>query len=471
MGLRLSATLAAFAMLAGCTVAPLPELKPPLPTAWRNAPAAAAAPRPDLRDWWRAFDDPALDALVERALQNNPGVAEAAERLRAERMLYPHAHGAYMPTLEAGTNDVINPDTSASYFVVGFDATWELPLFGAWQSASRLAQGNLDAAAADWQGARVSLVAEVVRRWIELRAAQHQERLLAAVLAADREKLRLLQVQQRLQLAAPDQIDAATAVCDEDEAALAAPRRRIDASAQQLAVLLGQPEPDPSWLQAGPEPQLGQWQLDSVPADLLRTQPQIARAQADVLHAAGELGISRADIYPHIGLGTALQWSVRIADNHRARTGESIFSLGPIINIPLFDWGQRVARAHANDHELKAAVYAYRQAVLQGVADTETALGDLHQLRGRVLAMEHAVQALDQATAVVRKRDALGLDSTLQVLDSTVRQRRAQIDLASARAERDLAYVALYKALGGAPLPAADLPPAGRRVDARDASP
>ncbi|WP_329741029.1 efflux transporter outer membrane subunit [Dyella sp. A6] len=442
--------------LAGCTAPAIPDLKPSVPTTWRNAPASAVPARPDLRDWWQAFDDPALNAVVGRALKGNLTLAGAAERVKAARLLDRHAHDDYLPSLRAATNDVINPDTTASYFIVGFDAMWELPLFGAWQSSARIAQGDLDANEADLQGARVTLIAEVVRRWIDLRSAQQQERILDEILAANREKLHLLEVRERLHLTSPDEVADAQADCAQAEAALADPRQAINASAQQLAALLGQPEPDPQWLQAGAQPRLGHWQLDAVPADLLRTQPQIARAEADVLSALGELGISRADIYPHIGIGTSLQWSVNIAHNHRSRTGEGIFSLGPVIDMPLFDWGQRVARAHAKDHQLKAAVYAYRQAVLQGVADTETALGDLHQSRQREMALGQAVQALDSATASARKRQQLGLASKLQVQDQRIREQQARQSLVAARAARDLAYVALYKALGGAPLPAAD---------------
>jgi len=445
----------ALALLAGCTAAPVPALNPALPSQWRNAASeSSTAQQADLQHWWRAFDDAELDALVARALENNLDVAQAVERLHAARLLNPHAHDSYLPSLRASTNNVVSPDTSESYFVVGFDAVWELPLFGAWQSASRIAQGNLDAANANLHGAYVSLVAEVARRWIELRSAQQQERLLEAVRDADSEKLRLLGVRVKLRLASPTELATATAALAQADAALAEPRQAIQASAQQLAVLLGQDEPDPAWLQPGAQPQLGDWQLSTAPADLLRTRPEIAAAEAEVLHAAGELGISRADIYPHIGIGTSLEWSVNIASTHNhVRTGEGIFSLGPMLDIPLFDWGQRVAKAHAKDHELKAAVYAYRQAVLQGVAEAETAMASLQQLHAREDASLRAAQALQQGDDAMRKRVDLKLSSQLELQESQLESHRAELELVSARAARDLAYVSLYKALGGAPLP------------------
>ncbi|AIF47374.1 TolC family protein [Dyella japonica] len=440
-------------VLAGCSVAPLPELKPPVPDAWRNAPAGVAPPSADLHGWWQALGDPELDGLIDRALQNNLDVAQAAERLRAARVLNRNAHDPYLPSLHGRTNDVIDPDTTASYFVVGFDALWELPLFGAWQSSKRLAQGQENGASAALRGAQVSMVAEVTRRWVELRSAQEQARLLTGIRDAQQEKLRLVQVREQLKLAPPVEVAKTQAELARTEAALAEPQQAINASAQQLAVLLGQPEPDPAWLTPGPQPRLGQWQLTTAPADMLRARPEIASAEAEVLRAAGELGMSRADIWPHIGLGASLQWSANILSNYRAHTGEAISSVGPVIDVPLFDWGQRISAAHAKDHELKAAVYGYRQAVLQGVAEAETAMGDLEQLRMREEATQRASEALDGSMAALRKRAELSLGSNLDVQDGLIENQRAQLELVSAIAARDLAYVSLYKALGGAPMP------------------
>jgi outer membrane protein, multidrug efflux system len=473
-GLRLLPTLA-LTLLAGCAAAPLPALKPPVPQTWRNAPAASpgSPAQPDLRNWWQAFNDPDLNALVERALDGNLDVAAASERLLAVRTLYNHSTDKYLPTLRLDTNQVIQPDASASYLIMGFDALWEMPFFGALKSTRRVANGNLDLARAQLQGVYVTLVAEVARCWIELRTAQQQAQLLAAVRDADREKLRLVQVRAHLKLASATDVATAETELARAEIVLTDPQRAINANAQQLAVLLGQSEPDPAWLEAaGTQPELGDWQLTSAPADLLRTRPEIASAEADVLRAAGEAGLSHADVYPHIGIGSSLDWSVNILHHHQFfRSGEGIFSVGPVVDMPLFDWGQRLAQAHSKDHELKAAVYAYRQAVLQGVAETETAMSDLQQLHLREDAAEHALQAQDSNAAAVDKRRSLGLSSTLEWQDAQIAKQNAQLDVISARAERDLAYVSLYKALGGAPLPpvnvAADYDASSHKKDVR----
>ncbi|RUL74084.1 TolC family protein [Dyella choica] len=443
-------------LLVGCTAPPLPALKPPLPQAWRNAPTATAAnpAQPDLKNWWQALNDPQLDALVKRALDHNLEVKAASERLVAARILYRHSNDPYLPSLRFDTNQVIQPDASASYFIVGFDALWEMPLFGALKSTHRLATGNLDAARANLQGTYVTLVAEVARCWVSLRTAQEQAKLLAGVRDANQEKLHLLVLRAGLKLVAPTDVASAKAELARSEMALTDPQHAINANAQQLAVLLGQSEPDPAWLEGGVQPQLGDWQMTHAPADLLRTRPEIAAAEAEVLRAAGEAGISRADIYPHIGLGSSLDWSVNLLTERRLiRSGDSIFSAGPVIDMPLFDWGMRMAKANSQKHGLQAAVYAYRQAVLQGVAETETAMGDLQQTRVRETWAQQAAQALDDNVSALNKRRSLGLASTLDLQDATIAQAKAQLELVSARAERDLAYVSLYKALGGAPLP------------------
>ena len=472
-GLHLLSALV-LTVLAGCTAAPLPALKPPVPQTWRNAPTANPGPaQPDLHDWWQAFNDPQLNSLVQQALTHNLDVKAAAERVLAARVLYRHTNDKFLPSLRFDTNQVIQPDASASYFIVGFDALWEMPFFGALKSTHRLTAGNMDLVGAQLQGAYVTLVAEVVRCWIALRSAQEQVTLLTAVRDANQEKLRLLQVRESLKLASPTEVATAQAELARSEMALADPQRAINANAQQLAALLGQSEPDPAWLQAGgAQPQLGDWQMTSAPAEMLRTRPEIAAAEAEVLRAAGEAGIARADIYPHIGLGASLDWSVNLLSHHTfIRSGDGIFSAGPVIDMPLFDWGMRMAQARSRKHELRAAVFAYRQAVLQGVAEAETAMGDLQQARIRETAAGQMTQALSNNAAALDKRHSLGLASTLDIQDAVIAQQNAQLELVSARAERDLAYVSLYKALGGAPQPpvnvAADYKALGNKKEAK----
>lgn len=444
--------------LTGCA-APVPKPAAPLPTQWQHAIAADPARPSDLQGWWRAFNDPQLDTLVTQALASNLDVEQANERLLAARAIYGRASAKYRPSLVARTDDAIDPDAHASYFVAGFDATWELGLFGRREGTRREAQAELDASLADLRIARVSLVAEVVRDWITLRSAQQQEQLLLRVSQACQQHWQLLHLRQNLRLVAPAEVDAAQATSAQAEAALAAPRQAINASAQQLALLLGRNRPDPIWSTPGPPPDLGTFQLNAAPADLLRTRPEIARAQAEVLRTAGELALTHADMFPSIGLGSSLVWAANINNTSvHPKTPGAIFSLGPLLNIPLFDWGIRIAATHAKTHELQASVLAYRQAVLQGVSDVETALGTLQQQQQREQQNTVAWRALQRADHAMQSRVQLHLNSPLDQIESQIAGEQAEVQLNDARAEHSLAYVALFKALGGAPLPSATEP-------------
>ena len=443
--------------LGGCASVEVPSLAAPVPDHWRNAtPLADERPPTDLRGWWREFNDEQLDALVDHALQVNLTVAQAQERLLATRVLYQHSRAPFLPSLRARTTDVIDPNASASYINAGFDSTWEFGLFGRAKGTQRAARGLQDAVAADLVAARVSLVAEVVRDWIDLRSAQQREQWLSSVRDNRQQRLSHLEVRATLGLASPQEVLQARAETAEAEAELSAPRQDIDTAAQQLAVLTGRNDPDPTWLTPGPLPELGALKFTSAPAELLRTRPEIALAEADVVRMAGELGVARADMYPSIGLGASLVWAVSVA-SHRLQEGpDAIGGVGPLIDIPLFDWGWRASRRDSKAHELKAAVFAYRQAVLTGVAEVEIALGSLEQQRHREDASVQAWQALAQSAQAEDTRKRLGLSGGIEHSQALIARDQAALAVVDAKAARDIAYVRLYKALGGAPPPQAD---------------
>ncbi|HET6803950.1 MAG TPA: efflux transporter outer membrane subunit [Frateuria sp.] len=456
-GLRWLAHAVLATAVAGCAAVKVPPLQPPLPDHWRHSTVGSGAAVPtDLHHWWHAFGDRQLDALVDQALAGNLDVAQALEHVRAARAMHKASEARFRPQLRATTIDAIDPDASASFFVAGFDASWELNLFGRGQATQRLARADVATADADLRAARLSLVGEVVRDWIDLRAAQQQLGVLRTIRDARRQEYALLQVRQRLKLAGLDEVERARAALDQAESALVEPGEAVDASAQQLAVLLGRPEPDTDWLQPHPLPSLGDWRAGAVPADLLRARPDILRAEAEVLRAAGEAGLAHANRFPSLALGGSLVWSTNL-QTHRRTNDNALFSTGPIIDIPLFDWGMRAAQDHARRHELQASVLAYRQSVLQAVAATETALGGLQARTDDERRCADALAALTHADAVVARRVDLKLASPLDREESRIARGQAAQASIQARARRDLAFVALFKALGGAPPPATEL--------------
>jgi multidrug efflux system outer membrane protein len=439
---------------AGCVSTPLPDLRVALPGDWRHLPrdATTSAPRPDPDNWWEAFADPRLDVVVNEALAANLDIGQAAAHLRAARALHRRADAPLRPSVHLRTSDPIDPDASASYLVVGFDAVWELGLFGRSTGTHRIANADLATAKAELRAVQVSVPAEVSREWITLRAAQQRETLLARIRDLRAEQARLTGERLRLRLATPQQAEQARASAAQAEGAIAEPRELAATSAQALALLLGRSEPDPAWLQPGELPTLGEASVSGAPADLLRTRPDIAREQAAVLRAAGELGIAKADRYPSIAIGGSIVASVSEAERVNKNPGV-IGSFGPIIDIPLFDWGMRRAQVKAKGEILQAAALAYRKTVLAAVGEVETALAALEQQRLRELASVRAWQALGDVADRTERRRSLKLASGLDRAGSDADRTQAELELAGVRATRAIDYIALCKALGGSPGP------------------
>ena len=454
---RLSLLVCAVMSVAGCAVT-LPRLQRDVPAHWQHAPAAGemTRPAPDLSSWWKAFHDDGLDRLVDTALAENLTVRQAVLRVDAARELAGSAHSHYLPELGAHTYSEPTPDSSASYFQMGFDAKWEIALFGRAKSAMRVAEANVGVADSDAQAARVSVVAEVARAYIELRAAQQRVSLLERVAANAQDKAALTATRVRLRLASASDLARAQVDQANADAALYEPQVAIDRSLQQLALLLGRVVPDAGWSAPAAVPELGELRIASAPADLLRTRPEIRRAENEVLKAAGELGLANADRLPRIGLGGSLTYASKVIGHSRLSDADSIVTFGPAIEIPLFDWGMRKAMAASRNIELSVSALAYRQAVLEGVAEAETALATLAHDRARVTALDRSLASLRKADRADATLHRLGLADSLDRAASSDALLQAQLEISQAQQSRSVAFIALYKALGGAPLPATE---------------
>lgn len=442
--------------IAGCqSLATMPALDSHTPAQWRNAiradEHAYATPAPDLEGWWHAFADRQLDALVAQALADNLTVAQAQSRLLAARALASASRGDFRPNIHAGTLTTPDPDARTSYLQGSIDAQWELGLFGRSHSTSRVTRANVESAIADVQSARVTLVAEVVRDYLALRGAQSQLLLLTQVANAQRVRRKLTQRRRALHLASDNEVARASADVALADAAIADPSVRADISAQRLALLCGRAEPPMALLAVASAPTLSAQAPTSVPADLLRTRPDIQRSESAVLAAAGELGIAKADLYPRLSLVGAITSATTLVGGELG-FGRAVNSFGPGIDIPLFDWGARRARVAAKGAELSAAVYGYRETVLEAIAETETALATWREQSTRVANLRVAVGVRESDERSTKYSRGLGLADGLDQATATIALVQSRLELLDAEQAQALAYVALYKALGGAPL-------------------
>lgn len=461
-GLVRSAILLAMAMaLCGCAIqTPLPELPGQAPATWRNQDAAAGGLQPDLQIWWRAFADPALDALVENALHDNLGVAVSELRLRAARRLQHRARTDFWPNLNFRLYEETAPGGSTGFLEIGFDAQWEFGLFGRAQASKRMATADVNTAIVDAASARVSVSAEVAKTYVELRAAQARAAILDDLVASRRRRVELMQTRLHSRMASQLEVDHARVELQQTLAEAAEPALSVRQTTQALAVLLGKAEPDASWSTPAGQPRLPPLDIRQTPADLVRTRPDIRRAEQNVLHAAGELGIARADLYPKLGLNGTLISSTSLTGELKPE--KALPLLGPTMQIPLWDWGARRDVIDAREAALSASVLAYREAVLEGVAEVESALAQFADKTTRTDHAQTSLALVQQAAQSAQTLQHLGLGDGLDTTAAKLALAESRLAQVNAQRERALAYIALYKAFGGA------LPPLASDANVHD---
>ena len=446
--------LCAMSLLAGCAAPVAVKLDSQTPAQWQQPMVAAG--QTDLAQWWRAWNDPALNALVEEALAQNLDVAQAVLRLRQQRLLADSASAPFRPTVSAGARTLQDIAAVDSYFHASIDVVWDLGLFGDSQAARRAAGAGVLDAQAQLHAARVALVADVVHRYLDIRLAQVQRALAAQQQQQATRQLQLLQIRRAQRLADTDVLQQQQLQWSAAQTQLAALNEAQARSAHALAALLGRDRPESQWLQADAAATLPSVQpISVVPADLLRRRPDIQSAEAAVEQAAAEAGVSQAALYPRLTLTGSLLFAYNLTRNHRT-TADTIPMVGPQIDIPLFDWGRRRAVADGKDLALQASIKAYRQAVLNGIAEAEGVLAAVAAQQQRLQNLQAAQQIHAERDKAQAVRQKLGLSSELDAVDGSRARLQNQSDMATAKAAQALAYVALYKAVGAAPLDVAD---------------
>lgn len=462
-------------LLSGCvSLGSQPSTHQPLPANWANGSALPSAQAP-YAVWWGVFRDPALDRLIARAAAENLTIGQAAYRVTAARALVRPAQAQRLPQIRgsanarwqrriAGSSDAAasqprpgsdndtpsfdtEPRSSGSY-QAGFDASWELDLFGGGSATIASTRAAAGIAEADLAAARATVFAEVARTYIELRGAQRRSELLTGAYANQERLLALLEAQRSAGLASDFDVDRARAALGETAAAVPQASREVSTALQRLAVLIGSAVPDPALKLTAPQPSGRNILIAALPADLVRTRPEIRRAEQTVAQAAAEVGVAAADLYPRFTLSGDL--TLRGDLGASALLGRSVtIGGGPSITIPLLDWGARRGTLRAREASLSEAILAYRQAILEGFEEVEGALNALGSERTRVVRLRAATESASRAARYANTLFRQGLVPLSDELDAEVNQRRAELLLTEAVEREALAIVALYKALGG----------------------
>ncbi len=439
-----------------------------VPAAFQNAvpgPAATA-------EWWKAFGDPMVGELVTRAVAANRDVLVAVERLHEAEASRTGTRAALAPSLDANTSatrlrgganqGVIKvPSTAAGQnggtFVSPFETSvvsggltmrWEADLFGGLRKQDKASQADARAAQDALADVRRIVAAEVVRNYVELRAAEDQMAVVRANVASEQDLLELISVRVKAGLATGLDLERQATQLAVAKAQLPGLDAQRLAAAYRLGVLAGQP---PTKLVEKLENRAAELAVPPIPAaipgDLLRSRPDLRRAETQIGAAFLRAGAARADLYPKFvitGLGG------RQATDVAGLTlgGGNYFSVGPAVTLPIFNYGRIRAKIAVQDAQLQEALRNYEKEVLAAFEETENALVGRDRAMQRQRELEAARNSANTSVELARELYTKGLGDFLAVLDAQRQQFQIDRELAAARSDVLRSSVGVFKALG-----------------------
>ena len=467
-GLSLAATGLAGPGLGGCTVGP--DYVPPrvdMPAGWVSPtsaePAAATQPSvavevepPDVARWWAYFDDPVLESLVLRALEQNLDLriatlrvrqARAARRIAAAGLLpLVDVSGSYRRTRSGIGDNAVERDN----YQAGFDASWEIDIFGGVRRGIEAADAEIRAVIEDRRDVQVTLASEVALAYLDVRAIQRQLAISRSNLETQRRSYEL--TRQRFEAGFETGLDAANAesLVANTESLIPLQEASLRQTLYALSVLLGEvpgalvdelSEPAPIPVTPAEVPV-------GLPSDLLRRRPDIRRAEAELHAATARIGVAVAELYPRFALTGSLGVSGEDVSALSNRNN-GFWSIGPSASWPLFDAGRIRANVAVQTAAQEQALLGYRATILNALNEVENALAVY------VAEQQHRRALL---TVVAAERRAVELSTALykqgetDFLNVLVAQRSLySSEDALVQSDRNVAanLVRLYKALGG----------------------
>ena len=456
------AALLAAAVVAACAAGP--DYHEPV-----VAPATvpvAQAPDFNARDpeaaWWQEFSDPELDSLITRALGTNLQLKVAAARVSAARAVVVERKLDFAPHVPVAANwsksDSQQPGFGTARYSIesatlGFDAQWELDLFGHVRRAAEAAQADLGEQQALQRGAEVTLAAEVARNYFILRGTQTRLDVARRNLESERQTEQLTRVRYEGGRVSELDVQRAQARRAATESSIPSLEAAEQQAKYRLAVLLAQ---RPGALDAELAPAQIQPYARALPVgdttQLLRRRPDVRAAERRLAAASARVGVATADLFPRVtvsGFVGFLSGDVGHLFSTAGTDDARAWAVSPAVSWPAFDLGTARARLHGRRAELDAATAAYQQAVLDALEDTESSFVAYAKQQAALKSLAEQAQASARAEELADLQYRAGVADFLTLLDAQRTQLEAEDAVAEAQTAVNLGVVAIYKALGG----------------------
>jgi len=467
--------------LAGCVVGPnFVKPKPHVPAQWSatataNGTEGAAhvtAERAQTVAWWSTFNDATLTALVQQSAGQNLDVRQAMLRIDEAQAQAAVVAGGLWPNLSANASwsrqqlstntpngaifglnfpglppTLVNP---YNQYQLGLSGSWTLDIFGTQRRSLEAANAQAQAALEGAHAAVLSLVSDVAATYIDLRGAQLRRSILQRSLATQRDLLQLTRDRRNAGLTSDLDVQNATAEVGTTQAEVPLADREITVDINQLSELMARP---PEALRTElerqqPVPPVPPVVPIGLPSDLARRRPDIRQAEANLHAATAEIGVAVSNYFPQLTL-TAEGGFQSEGLSQLVETASRFASLGPAIELPIFEGGRLRATVRLQRVRAKEAAVAYAQTVLVALHQVEDALAAYGTDQARRASLETAVTASRNARLLARERYQSGVASFIDVLDAERVEEENEVSLADAQTSVSADLVQLYRALGG----------------------
>ncbi len=467
----------ACAALASCAVGP--DYHPPEPLLPPNfVPASALKLSSDhgsdgpveTGKWWRTLHDRELDSLIDRAIAASPSLEVALDRLQQARAQEIVVIGAALPTSQAslgggwGTGSdlargrasqtLVSGENGAGLKQVtnieGFDAAWEIDIFGKYRRAIEAAQYDVDAAVAARNVVLISLIADVTRAYLDLRALQMRLMVLHKDIEVAKKYVDF--VQERFDRGITNELDVTLAQRElaQLQSQVAPISSQINAARYVIAVLIGEfPEnlgrelKKPAMLPALP----GRIR-SGLPIDLLRRRPDIMEAERQLASATAQIGVATANLFPQVAVTAGVGQQAQ-GLGVTPITINPLWSVGPAIAAPLLDFGRLDAVVEKADFRTRELLANYKQTVLNAVREVDTAVDAYAAQQDRLRHLGDALIAARRAVTLASERFDRGLTDSLNVIDAQRQEYEIEQQYVTAQESAAVQFVTLYKSLGG----------------------
>jgi outer membrane protein, multidrug efflux system len=461
--MRFAACAGLAAALAGCSVGPnyhRPNVA--VPANWAEVgPGGTTNGAAHLAQWWKAFQDPVLNSLTARAVKSNYSLKAAEARVRAARALRGAALAAFLPTIDAnGAYTVARRSASGLSFRVnsldtetyqaGFDASWEIDVFGGERRALQEANATLQSLQDDRRNVLVSLLAEVARSYVELRGTQRRLAIAQQNIEAEQQTVNITELRFQQGLASELDVSQAKALMATTRAQVPTLITALKQSSHQLSVLLGQPPGalDSLLTNSAPIPPTPPEVPVGLPSQLLLRRPDVRSSERQLAAATAAIGVAEAELFPKFSLlGNAGYQSLKLGS--LISPASEFWSAGPSVTWRLLEYPRLRADIKSQSAQAQQALAQFNQTVLTALQDVEDQLVAYAQEQQRYRALDEAVTESRRALDLSRRLYTEGVGEFLNVLEAERSLYQAEDALVQSQDNVSVDLVALYKALGG----------------------